>query len=183
MVGCHPDLWAAASAWVGISDLAAWHELHADTGYGEMLRRSCGGAPGDSESVDEQYRQRSPNTHLHGAVGVPLDLAAGVHDGHRGSVPIRHTLEAFNVIAAAVGAERISEEEIAQLSRPNGRLEQPRPDDQPDDPAFGRPIYLRRTAGRARVTIFEGGHEGIPQATVDWLSRWAKGSDPVLRDR
>jgi hypothetical protein len=174
MVGCHPDVWAAASAWVGISDLAEWHTRHAKTRYGAMLRQSCGGAPGDSDQVDRQYRERSPVTHLHRAKEVPLEIAAGVHDGHKGSVPIAHSLEAFNTIARAAGATPISEDEILQLSRKDGRLDNPLPSDQVDDPTFGRKIYLRRHAGPARVTIFEGGHEGIAEAAIAWLERHAK---------
>ncbi|MBC8870750.1 MAG: prolyl oligopeptidase family serine peptidase [Planctomycetes bacterium] len=174
MAGCHPDIWAAASAWVGISDLAAWHERHAKSGYGKMCRSSCGGAPGDSGEVDRQYRERSPMTHLHRAKDVPLEIAAGVHDGHKGSVPVRHSLDAFNTIARAAEATPISEEEILQLSRKEGRLDSPLPSDQVDDPSFGRKIYLRRTAGPARVTIFEGGHEGIAAAAIAWLERHQK---------
>ena len=172
MAGRYPDRWTAVSAWVGISDLAAWHSKHAQTGYGEMIRASCGGSPGESAEVDQQYRNRSPITWLHQAVDVPLDLAAGVHDGHKGSVPIRHTLEAFNVVAKALGEPVVSEEEILQLSRPNGRLDNPKAGDTVEDAVLGRAVYLRRKAGKARVTIFEGGHEGISAAALDWLARW-----------
>jgi dipeptidyl aminopeptidase/acylaminoacyl peptidase len=174
MAGRHPDVWAAASAWVAISDLAEWHGRHAEGKYGAMLRKCCGGAPGDSAEVDREYRARSPITHLRRAAEVPLDIAAGIHDGHRGSVPIRHSLNAFNVIAEAAGAAMISEAEIQQLSRPNGRLEQPLDSDLVKDPSFNRPIHLRRSAGRARVTIFEGGHEGIAEAAIQWLARHQK---------
>jgi dipeptidyl aminopeptidase/acylaminoacyl peptidase len=171
MAGRAPEVWAAASAWVGISDLAAWHARHADGRYGAMLRACCGGRPGDGPEVDRQYRVRSPLTFLHRAASLPLDIAAGVHDGHRGSVPVRHSLDAFNRIAGAVGAEGVSEQEIQQLSRPNGCLNEPRPSDQVEDPVWGRTIYLRRCAGKARVTIFEGGHESIPEAAVAWLEQ------------
>jgi dipeptidyl aminopeptidase/acylaminoacyl peptidase len=174
MAGRFPERWTAVSAWVGISDLAAWHASHAEGRYGEMIRQSCGGSPGDSPDVDEQYRRRSPLTWLDRAVDLPLDLAAGVHDGYTGSVPIRHTIDAFNKIAAAQGLTAVSEDEISQLSRPNGRLEKPRVGDQAEDPALGRQIYLRRTAGKARVTIFEGGHERIAHAAAEWLSRHVK---------
>ena len=176
MVGRHPRVWAAASAWVGISDLAAWHKKHSaeDDRYGQMMRKVCGGKPGDSEAVDEQYRQRSPLTYLHQAVGVPLDIAAGVHDGYTGSVPTRHSLEAFNAIAKADGSAVITEDEIQQISRPNGRLDSPQPSDRTQDDEFGREIHLRRHAKQARVTIFEGGHEGIAAAAVAWLERHAK---------
>jgi hypothetical protein len=105
---------------------------------------------------------------------VPLDLAAGIHDGHTGSVPIRHTLEAFNEVAAAAGAEGVSEDEIAELSHPDGRLSRPHPSDQAEDATFQRAIHLRREAANARVTIFEGGREGLPLAAAEWLSRHRK---------
>jgi poly(3-hydroxybutyrate) depolymerase len=173
-----PSRWAAVSAWVGISDLASWHARHAEDQYGQMLRQCCGGRPGDSPDVDLQYRNRSPLPFLAGAIDVPLELAAGVHDGHAGSVPIRQTLDAFNAVARAQNAQVVGDDEIEQLSRPNGRLDHPRPDDQKDDPKFGRAIYLRRTAGKARVTIFEGGHEWIAEAAADWLEQHVKPSSP-----
>lgn len=173
LAGRYPKVWTAASAWVGISDLAAWHALHEQGTYGAMLRKVCGGRPGDSEAIDREYRQRSPLTHLAQAKDLPLDIAAGVHDGHQGSVPIRHSLEAFNVVARAAGSEPIRDEEIEQISRPDGRLERPRESDQVTDAAFGRAIYLRRHTPVARVTIFEGGHEGIATAAIDWFEQQA----------
>ncbi len=175
MAGCHPEVWTAASAWVGISDLASWHAKHKNDRYGAMMRKVCGGAPGDSAAVDEQYRLRSPLTHLHRAAKVALDISAGVHDGHSGSVPVRHALDAFNAIAKAAGGNLIPAAEIEQISRKNGRLKQPRPSDRAVDPSFARQIHLRRQAGRARVTIFEGGHEGIETAAIAWLEKHTGG--------
>jgi dienelactone hydrolase len=174
MAARHPEVWAAASAWAGISDLKAWHDVHVADDYGQMMRQACGGAPGTSAEVDRQYHERSPKSHLQGAVGVPLEIAHGVHDGHQGSVPVRQALEAFNVIAIASGVQPITEEEIKQLSRQNGRLEKPRPGDEVQDQVFGRQIYLRRMAGPARISIFDGGHEGITDAALDWLARHQK---------
>ena len=173
MAGLYPDVWTAVSAWVPISDLAAWHQTHAEAEYGEMMRTSMGGAPGSSPAVDEEYRKRSPLTWLEAARDLPVEIAAGVRDGHEGSVPVRHTLDAFNVIARAAGGELVSEQEIEQLSAgPEARLAAPKPSDQVEDIALGRAIYLRRTAGRSRVTIFEGGHEAIATAQIDWIERF-----------
>ncbi|GMQ93525.1 MAG: hypothetical protein BMS9Abin12_1002 [Acidimicrobiia bacterium] len=174
MASRHPTVWAAASAWVGISDLSAWHQRHEEAEYGEMLRKVCGGRPGDSKRVDTEYRQRSPLTFLHRAARVPLDIAAGIHDGHQGSVPIRHSLEAFNETAKASGDTVIAESEITQLSAENGRLTAPHESDLVEDETLGRAIYLRRHSAFSRVTIFEGGHEGISTAAFDWLSRHIK---------
>ena len=176
MAGRHPEVWTAVSAWVPITDLAAWHQRHADVKYGEMMRASTGGAPGDSPEVDEAYRKRSPLTWLGAAEGLPIDIGAGIKDGHDGSVPIRHSLEAFNVLAELYGAEPITEAEIEELSAaPDARLSNPKPSDQAEDKAFeGRAIHLRRHAGPSRVTIFEGGHEGVATAAVDFLSQFPK---------
>jgi dipeptidyl aminopeptidase/acylaminoacyl peptidase len=171
MAGCHPEVWTAASAWVGISDLASWYAKHESDRYGAMMRKVCGGAPGDSAAVDKQYRLRSPLTHLHRAAKVALDISAGVHDGHTGSVPVRHALDAFNAIAKAAGGKQIPAAQIAEISRRNGHLEAPLPSDRAVDPSFARQIHLRRQAGRARVTIFEGGHEGIETAAIAWLEK------------
>ena len=174
MAGKHPQPWAAASAWVGISDLRTWQARHEKGKYGKMVRTCCGGKPGDSADVDQQYRQRSPVTWLHRSLPVPLDIAAGIHDGHQGSVPIRHSLTAFNVIARAAKAKPVTEDEIVQLSRLKGQLEKPQVTDQVVDRDWGRKVYLRRRAGRSRVTIFEGGHEGIASAAVAWLESHVK---------
>jgi pimeloyl-ACP methyl ester carboxylesterase len=176
MAGRHPEIWAAASAWVGISDLAAWHKLHSQkkSKYATMMELSCGGAPGDSDKVDREYRERSPITHLHRAVPVPLEICAGVHDGHTGSVPISQALLAFNEIAKAAGESQISASEIKQLSRPDGRLDKPKKSDMVQDESFGREIHLRRHAAKSRVTIFEGGHEGNSKAAIEWLRKHAK---------
>ena len=169
MAARYPERWTAASAWVGISDLAAWHAKHAEGRYGAMVRACCGGAPGDNPQVDEQYSLRSPLTFMTSAKDVAIDISAGIHDGHLGSVPIRHSLDAFNLIAEANQSPVISEQEISQLSRRDGRLNKPGKSDLGFDPTFAREFYLRRHANRARVTIFEGGHEGIASATMAWF--------------
>ncbi len=171
MAGLYPHRWTAASAWVGISDIAAWHSRHTGKRYGNMMEKCCGGAPGDSAVVDEQYRLRSPLTHLAEAKDLPIDIAAGVHDGHRGSVPVKHSIDAFNLLAVANQALPVSPEEIKQISRKTGRLDQPRAGDVGFDKTFGRDYYLRRTAGRARLTIFEGAHEGIATAAMAWFEK------------
>jgi poly(3-hydroxybutyrate) depolymerase len=183
MVGRHPNVWTAASAWVGISDLVAWHKLHAKDKYGRMMRLACGGAPEDGPEVEREYRQRSPLTHLKGAVDVPLDLNTGIHDGHTGSVPVRHTLDAFNVIARAGGHDVIDEQEIQQLSRPDGRLDRPRETDLVTDEAYGRRIHLRRFAGPVRVTVFEGGHEILHDVAVAWLEKKSRSTRNKLKSK
>ncbi len=115
---------------------------------------------------------------LESALGgdLPLDVGHGIHDGHTGSVPIRHSLDGFNAVvkghvAAGQPDVTITEDEIQQLSQRNGRLKAPQEGDELLDEAWGRQIYLRRQSGNARVSIFEGGHEGLPSAMMDWFKQ------------
>jgi dipeptidyl aminopeptidase/acylaminoacyl peptidase len=105
MAARHPKVWAAVSAWVPISDLAAWHASTkaAKLRYPDMLEQCCGGAPG-TPAADVEYRKRSPLFHLAKAKGLPLSIHAGIHDGHKGaSVPVSQSLLAFNELAKANG--------------------------------------------------------------------------------
>ncbi len=175
MAGHHPDRFTAASAWVGISNLAEWYKFHTRTGkpgrYATMVAKSLRGSPGTSKAVDEQYRDRSPLFHLHQATKLPLDINAGVKDGKTGSVPIMHSLNAFNVVARAGGHAGIPQAEIDELWH-NERLSSPQRSDLERDKTLGKEIRLRRTAGKARVTIFDGGHESVPDAACEWLLRF-----------
>jgi dipeptidyl aminopeptidase/acylaminoacyl peptidase len=169
MAGRYPDRWRAASAWVGISDLVDWHRKHQGQRYGDMIEKCCGGAPGDSPEVDRQYAERSPLHVIAAAHQLPIDLLAGADDGHSGSVPISHSIRAFNRIAERNGTAPVSQAEIEQLSKLGGRLADPLPGDVGFDPALGRDFFLRRRSGPARLTIFDGGHESIEAATMAWF--------------
>lgn len=174
MAAWHPDRFSAVSAWVGISDLSEWYRFHAPEGkpdnYGQMMNAVFGGPPGTSEAIDMEFRYRSPVSRLHQAKELPIDIAAGVEDGHTGSVPVKHSLKAFNILAYLHRVQLISDDEISQISV-RKRLTRPLPEDTRPDPTFGRAIHLRRTAGPSRVTIFEGGHEGLPKPAFEWLEK------------
>jgi acetyl esterase/lipase len=179
MAGRAPEVWAGVSAWCPIYDLRTWY---ADTKqrklrYAEMLEKVCGGAPGSSPEADEDYRMRSASAWLERARGrVNLSINTGITDGHNGSVPVGHTLRAFNAVAALV--DRIPEPVIARMEHapemPAELLQKI------DDPLFGRkPVLFRRASRTAEVTIFQGGHEIIYEAGLAWLEQQVKGQPPV----
>lgn len=172
MEGHHPERFSAASAWVGISDIAEWYRFHTKDGkpdnYAQNILDSLGGPPGENAARDADYRDRSPLHCLHRATEVPLDIAAGVFDGHKGSVPISHSLLAFNVVAKANGTPPVSDAELSRLAKA-GKEPKPESVDQVVDETYGRDIILRRTSKQTRVTIFVGGHEGLPNAACSWL--------------
>lgn len=167
-----PRRWTAVSSWCPITDLAAWHAESAASPvagrrkYAADIEAVVGGPPGSSRKVDRELRFRSPLFHLGRTRGLPIDVATGIHDGYTGSVPIHHTIKAFNAIARVYQAPAVTGRELATLS-----ARQPLDTQEEQDPDFGREIYLRRYAGPSRVTLFEGGHEGIPGAACAWLAR------------
>ena len=177
MAGHHPDRFSAASAWVGISDLAEWYRFHLKDGvpqnYARMILKSLTDKPGTSEEIDVQYRDRSPLFWIDNATELPLDLNAGVTDGQTGSVPFAHTINAFNVLAKKNQTAPVTEAEIEQLWN-QGTLTNPQVSDQETDETYGREIHLRRKSGNARVTIFQGGHEGLPEPACEWLSKQSR---------
>ena len=172
LAGRHPEMWAGVSAWVPIVDLERWyHESKAMGGkYWREIAISCGGPPGFSKEVDLQYRQRSPLPWLEGARSTNVDINAGILDGHKGqgSVPVSHALRAFDEIANR--QDRFTEEEIAYIVREAkipSHLQQ-----EISDPTYrDKKPLLRRYSERARVTLFDGGHEIIPQAALEWLAK------------
>ncbi|HCO23159.1 MAG TPA: prolyl oligopeptidase [Gimesia maris] len=177
MAGHHPDRFSAASAWVGIMDLAEWYRFHLKDGvpqnYARMILKSLTDKPGTSEEIDVQYRDRSPLFWIDNATELPLDLNAGVTDGQTGSVPFAHTINAFNVLAKKNQTAPVTEAEIEQLWN-QGTLTNPQVSDQETDETYGREIHLRRKSGNARVTIFQGGHEGLPEPACEWLSKQSR---------
>lgn len=176
--GSRPQLWAGVSAWVPITDLARWYEesLQRQLKYAAEIAASCGGPPEQSEEIRSRYEQRSPVSVLAGAAGVAVEICAGIHDGHTGSVPVGHTLHAFNVLASANGhgEKRLADRQIEWFEKEES-VPAELAAEREDDPDYGeKAVLFRRTAGPVRVTIFAGGHEGIALAAVNWLARQRK---------
>ena len=167
MAGRSPQTWAAVSAFVPISDLAAWHAFskEKDSRYWKMLE-GCIGYPPTHGMAVQPYRRRSPLHFLPLALGLPIDIQTGIQDGHTGAVPVSHSLRAFNALAAP--ADRVAEADIEAITkdakipaRLAAKIEERRL----------KRVLFRRTSGAARVTIFDGGHEADFPAAVRWLEQ------------
>ena len=170
LAGRLPELWAGVSAWVGISDLRAWHGECRKTGrkYWRDIEASCGGPPGKSAAIDREYSRRSPLTWLEDYRGPAIDINAGIRDGHAGSVPISHSLLAFNRIAGK--KDQVAPADILTMTKTARVPEHLRREIKDSTYGKKRPLF-RAVSKNARVTIFDGGHECVPGAAFSWLSK------------
>lgn len=183
MAGRYPEIWAGVSAWCGISDIAAWHEFHSKGSmpgkYALDIEKALGASPAASESAKKDAIHRSPITWLANAKSIPLDINHGIHDGRTGSVPFTHSLHAFN---AVIGNEpdRLLDQDITSYYE-SQKL--PNSWSQADtDPSYGtwKPLF-RKISGQTRITIFEGGHELVHQAALNWLALQRKNQPAVWK--
>jgi poly(3-hydroxybutyrate) depolymerase len=172
MAQAAPELWAAVSSWVPITDLAAWHAFSKKQGsrYHTMMEQACGGPPG-TPATDAEYRARSPLFHLARAKGVKIDLQVGIRDGHEGSVPVSNALHAFNALARINGHEALalSDADVTSITA-QARLPESLAAEKVDEPNRRRAVLFRRAAGRVRLTIFDGAHESDFAPAVRWLA-------------
>ncbi len=179
MAGRRPDLWAAVSSWCPISDIAQWHrECRANKregAYADHIEKACGGVPDESALAMAEARLRSPLTWLPNAERVTLDISTGIHDGHRGSVPVSQAMYAFNLLAGR--EDRISPEDIRVITETETIPEHLRFDG--SDPAYGEhSVLFRRQSGHVRLTLFEGAHDLLPATGFSWLERQMLGREP-----
>lgn len=184
MAGRTPGIWAAVSAWCPITDVQQWwHEKSIDSTknvkYAKMIEMALGGKPVSGSKEAEECIKRSPVTCLHRAKNVKLDINHGVWDGRRGSVPFTHSLKAFNIVCEE--KDRLSEKHMNQFYQNAGK-----PDDLISD-SLGDPLYgkkepvFRRISNNVRITIFDGGHNHIKEAGLNWLAKQRKNSPVVWK--
>jgi pimeloyl-ACP methyl ester carboxylesterase len=175
----HPELWAGVSAWCGISDIAAWHRQCSGSRfarYAGMIESALPGDPSTDETVAQAAWHRSPLKWLTAAETLPpLDINHGINDGRAGSVPFTHSIRAFN---AAVGADhaigQMEMESFYESRRVPAALETINEAEQDDLYGDHQPVF-RLTSGSTRVTIFQGGHEIVHAAALNWLAAQRKG--------
>jgi len=175
LAGRTPEIWAGISSWCGIADISAWHAETTAAGrlnYAGNIEGALGGRPDTSPSQEADARHRSPLTWLGKAGTVPLDLNHGIDDGRTGSVPFTHSLHAWNAVVPE--SDRIDPAVISRFYET--QIPPAGGDADLTDPLYGllTPLY-RKTNGYTRVTIFQGGHEIIHEAALNWLAAQRKG--------
>lgn len=170
----HPDIWAGVSVWAPVTDLSVWYSQaeQLQLQYADDMVKSLGGKPGTSAEVDIAYKNRSPITYLSTSTFVQIDINAGINDGHTGSVPISHSLLAYNALVPP--QDQLSAEDI-QYFVANAQVPKYLIDPLLVDASYGDKVPLfRRQSQNARITIFDGGHEIIFNAALTWLAQQQK---------
>lgn len=173
-----PELWAGVSAWCGISDIALWHRQCKGTSfdrYATMIESVLGGAPESSDELAQNAWHRSPLKWIESAQCLPpLDINHGINDGRAGSVPFTQSILAWNQAVSVSNKidDRVIEAFYETQTVPDELhpLNSAGPDDLYGDHA---PIY-RQISGNTRLTIFNGGHEIVHEAALNWLAAQRK---------
>jgi len=158
---------AAYSVWVPVTDLEAWYvETRVrDYRFAEEILHCTG----SGKTLDPmKARERSPMYMAVDASRLPrsrIMIFAGIHDGHQGPVSIAHSLRFFNRLAEISGfsGQTASEMEMDRLLnhpeayRPTGSI------------LGDRQVFWERQAGNLHISIFDGGHEILPETALRLL--------------
>jgi pimeloyl-ACP methyl ester carboxylesterase len=175
MAGRHPEIWAGVSAWVPISDINKWWNECNNTRYDKYARhieKVLSKEPAYNQLAITQAKRRSPITYLDKAREVNIDISAGINDGRKGgSVPFSHSLNAFNAI---VENDHEIPEELIEEFYSKKSLPQALPTPKVDPLYKDKKLIFRKITEHTRVNIFQGGHEIIPHAALNWLKEQRK---------
>lgn len=157
----------AVQAWASITNLQAWYRqsAHRQAAYARNIM-DCTGSAG---KLDESAaRARSPLFMPRAAGSRPLlEIYAGLNDGHDGAVPILHSIEFFNRVVTESGhaESAVSAEDALRLLS--------RDVDYSAQQIEQRAVILLKEAPGARLVIFDGGHEMLPEYAMQRLGELA----------
>jgi predicted esterase len=179
MAGRYPALWAGVAAWGAVYDIPDWYRHNRgkdEAHYTETIAASCGGPPSPGSRAEADCRARSPSAHLAQAAGkVPILIAHGLGDR---TVPPRHAIDAFDALAAA--EDRFTAAERAFIDG-RGAVPPSMGEEALDvDPLFaaaGAPARLERHSRTVTLVLYQGGHDMIYNAALEWLGRQRQVTD------
>ncbi len=156
----------AVSSWVPISDLVAWHAQSIRNNYSKNIEASLGAPPLPGTPEEKDAIKRSALPYLNPEITIPIQIGAGIHDGHTGSVPISHSFHAFNALVHPkdhIPAEDIrlmtEKRQIPATYSPISPL-----------PEFAKkPVLYFHSANKKEIIIFQGGHEIVSAAALKFF--------------
>lgn len=145
-------------SWAPISDLDAWYwqsRFRGNKFDSDILKCTSNGFILDKQEA----LKRSPlYFELPPSLTGRLEIYAGINDGFTGSVPISHSILFFNKLVEHYekASNVVNQEDIIRLlTRSVSRVDGMREID-------GRAVLYSKEMGQFLLTIFEGGHEMLP---------------------
>ena len=151
--------------WNPIADLEPWF-AHTRQRYPKIAADLIACTSGGAAVASNEARRRSP---LHwiesSATGprAPLEIYAGLHDGHQGSVPLSQSLAFFNAIGRLHeqrGHCEIGPALLARLVRADRSLSVA------GAAVAGRAVHYIAVCSEALLTVFDGAHEHLTGHTA-----------------
>jgi predicted peptidase len=161
----------AFSAWVPISDLENWYieSVERKNKYATEIIKCTS----ETESFNViKARERSPiywTTPIRERKNSLLQIFAGIHDGHNGSVPISHSINFYNKLLADHGisdsSAYVSRKDLLQML---------------NEQTFAasthltigdRAVHYQKKTKHFMLTIFEGGHEMLSKEVLGSIDR------------
>lgn len=165
------------SAWAPISDLETWYweSVGRKQKYADDILKAVST---DSIFNSKEAIKRSPLLQKFPQElrkNAKLYIYEGIHDGYTGSVPITHSINMYNRLVGEIKYGLTNLDEISSKTATDSDLVSDKeiinlitkrfnPNYNKEEKLFDRNIYLSRKFNNIQLTIFEGGHEQIPQA-------------------
>jgi pimeloyl-ACP methyl ester carboxylesterase len=162
---------ATYAAWVPITDLTKWYaqSVERNNRYaGDILH--CTGSAADSLDV-AKARARSPQywqTPAEKLTHTKVKIYAGIHDGYTGSVPISHSIDFYNKLLTDM---KIQDQSKFITDGEKKYLLENRSFPVKTAKRIGnRKVFLERKTKNISITIFDGGHEIVPDVALEILN-------------
>jgi predicted esterase len=176
MAGRYPEKFTAAVAWVPVYDLHDWYadlmpsSLQYTIRYRQDIEASCGGNPVTNEAAKKECDNRSPSAYLSNArgKGVRIFISGGTRDPF---VPTSHAIRAFNDLAEK--GHKISESDYRFIDEKKTLPENLKEHIEANRhfEKAGLPVVFKRTSMGATLILFDGGHDLVYNAGLEWLSK------------
>jgi lysophospholipase L1-like esterase len=159
-------------SWVGISDLSAWYyeSLSRTPRYSRDILKCTG----DTLTFNEAEAQRRSPLYMPfnpKRRKTPLLIAAGVHDGYQGSVPITHSISMYNKIIKDmtydVADNEVPQQDIVELLVNRGMYKN-------DNGLYcgDRKVhYFSQFDETLTLMLFEGRHEQLVKYTLGFIKK------------
>jgi pimeloyl-ACP methyl ester carboxylesterase len=165
----YPNLFAGISVWAAMTDIQNWRNEMLLRTYPQHRKyaQQINEALGDPEKNLRLYLKASPIYYAKtGKNPTKIDINAGITDGYHGTVAVAHSLEFYNLLAS--NDAKISKDDYERLVGGDKDIFKLKI---MDSSFQNRAVLYRKESNGIRLTVFDGDHEMIPNAAIEWLSK------------